>query len=221
MGNLTKPLGPASRRKIRQFFDSIKDSEIAEQTQYWESKKPKTVQEYRNRWMFAFASVHTTWGNNVNQYNEIKNRNLCSIDSLTNRLIISAGGMHHIKAKSLYHFGCTWRQGHEKFISPFDSYIDVRNEISKELLGLSNAKTSFAIEMCNPIDADVVCLDRHMLRLFNADPEKAPSNTLYYKMEQYWLRLCKIREVPSYIARCIFWDRANNETNSHYWAYIL
>jgi hypothetical protein len=221
MAKHLKTMSKASRNRVRSYFDTIKDSEIESQSDYWSTRNPDTHQEVKNRWLFAFASVHTTWTNNVNQYEQVKDKPLCNYSRLLSRLIIGGGGMYNLKAQGMFHFGCTWRYDHTKFTNKPENWVQARNSIAKELIQLNKAKTSFAYEMTWPLETQVVCLDRHILRLYGQDPEKAPNQTNYDWMENYWVKLSKERQVPPYIARCIYWDRINNSTTSNYWAYIL
>ena len=55
------------QNRVRAFFDTITDKEVTAQKRYWILKYPQSQREIRNRWMFAYASVHTSWENNVSQ----------------------------------------------------------------------------------------------------------------------------------------------------------
>lgn len=221
MGRHIKPLSRTSKKRVRNFFDSIEDHEIDTQINYWRINTPQTPQEIKNRWVFAFTSVHTTWESNVNQYRLLKNQPLNNISTLTYKLILSRGGMQNQKADGIFHFGITWRSNPDKFKQSTTCLRGRRDELAKQLIQINYAKVSFALEMCNPLTANVVCLDRHILDLYGHDKELAPGKILYHGMEDYWLRLSRERDVPPYIARCIYWDRAQNQKDSHYWAKIL
>ena len=221
MGRRIKPLSQTSRQRVRNFFDSIKDDEISTQTDYWQSRAPVSDNEIKNRWLFAFTSVHTTWQSNVAQYNLLKDTELNNLSAITYKLILSRGGMQNLKAEGIFNFGIQWKQDSSVFTTQYQCLKTIRDTLCNRLTQINFAKVSFALEMCYPTTANVVCLDRHMLALFGHDKETAPGKLLYHRMENYWLRLCKLRDVPSYIARCIYWDRAQNQSDSHYWAYIL
>ena len=221
MAKHLKTMSRASRNRVRKYFDSIKDEEVNEQTDYWKTKYPKSHNDVRNRWLFAFASVHTTWTNNVNQYQAVKDKPLCNYSKLLSRLIIGGGGMYNLKASGMFHFGTVWRYDNTPFVNKPTDWVQTRNSVAKELIQLNKAKTSFAMEMTWPLESEVVCLDRHILRLYGQDPEDAPNQTNYDWMERYWMRQSKQRNIPAYIARCVYWDRINKSNNSNYWAYIL
>ncbi len=70
---------------------------FAQYAEYWESIAPQTDAEVFQRWLFAFTSIHTTWENNVNLYNSIKNFEEWINDSevLMKRLIEGRAGLHN------------------------------------------------------------------------------------------------------------------------------
>ena len=221
MGRHIKPLSRTSKKRVRNFFESIQDDEINTQIEYWHKKAPKSHAEIKNRWVFAYTSVHTTWENNVTQYNLLKDQPLSNQSVITYKLILSRGGMQNMKSDGLFHFGLQWQRHKEMFTELPTCIRTLRNDLTKDLIQINYAKVSFALEMCYPLTANVVCLDRHILGLYGHDKEKAPGKILYHGMEDYWLRLSKERDVPPYIARCIYWDRAQNQKDSHYWAKTL
>lgn len=221
MGRHIKPLSRTSRQRVRNFFDSIEEHEIDTQIQYWAKKAPQSPNEIKNRWIFAYTSVHTTWEKNVTQYSLLKDQPLSNYAVINYKLILSRGGMQNMKADGIFHFGINWQQNQDMFTMSPECLRGLRDDLAKQLIQINYAKVSFALEMCNPLTANVVCLDRHILDLYGHDKEKAPGKLLYHRMENYWLHLSKERDVPPYIARCIYWDRAQNQSNSHYWAKIL
>ena len=221
MGRHIVPLSRTSRKRVRDFFNSIENHEIDTQINYWRMKAPQTPQDIKNRWVFAYTSVHTTWESNVAQYNLLKDQSLSNLSALTYKLTLSRGGMQNQKAYGIYHFDINWKQRAEMFLNTASCLRGHRDYLAKELIQINYAKVSFALEMCNPLTANVVCLDRHILDLYGHDKEKAPGKLLYHRMENYWLHLSRERDVPPYIARCIYWDRAQNQSDSHYWAKVL
>jgi hypothetical protein len=86
------------------------------------------------------------------------------------------------------------------------------------------AKVSFALEMIHPNDNRTLCLDVHMLRLYGMEHLTYTSKSgaeMYKKMERHWSVNCGKNKVPSYIARCLYWDNLKNQTTSRYWSYVL
>jgi hypothetical protein len=89
----------------------------------------------------------------------------------------------------------------------------------KKILGLGNAKTSFGLEMAFPNEAEVTCMDTHLFKFYGLDQTKDAKQ--YKSIEADWLNQCEAKRVPSYIARCIYWDKNQNKRNSRYWSYCL
>jgi hypothetical protein len=87
------------------------------------------------------------------------------------------------------------------------------------------AKVSFALEMIHPNEARVLCLDVHMLRLYDMEHLKYnKSNTgikQYKKAEQHWSINCGKNKIPSYVARCAYWDHLQGKDDSRYWSFVL
>ena len=87
------------------------------------------------------------------------------------------------------------------------------------------AKVSFALEMIHPNFARVLCGDVHQLRLYSMEHltyNKSKQGTQKYKrMEQHWSVNCGKLKVPSYIARCVYWDALQEKDDSRYWSYVL
>ena len=70
---------------------------FAQYAEYWESIAPQTDAEIFQRWLFAFTSIHTTWENNVNLYNSIKDFEqwINNSEVLMQRLIEGRAGLHN------------------------------------------------------------------------------------------------------------------------------
>ena len=62
-------------------------------------------------------------------------------------------------------------------------------------------------------------MDTHLFQAYGLDQSK--DATRYKEIENYWLDMCSMWNVPSYIARCILWDRKQGEFDSRYWSYVL
>jgi len=81
------------------------------------------------------------------------------------------------------------------------------------------AKVSFSLEMIYPNEAEVTCMDTHLFQAYGLNQTK---HAKYYKdIEDYWLFKSRQSRVPSYIARCILWDRKQEQPDSRYWSYVL
>ena len=216
------------------FFPSIKDSEIESYKDYWAELKPQTEVAAFKRYLFAFMSVHTTWKNNCKGYNAIKQFNKWTLekgeqmelwnydaDKLFRKIKNTRVGMQNNRTDYIGLFNDTFWNSPSDFISrdSGEGWVEWRNRLAKKILGLGKAKTSFAIEMLYPMEAEVSCLDTHLLQFYGIETKKA--NKYYEEAESDWMSRCKERDIPSYVARCIYWDRKQNRKNSRYWSKVL
>ena len=136
---------------------------FAQYAEYWESIAPQTDAEVFQRWLFAFTSIHTTWESNVNLYNSIKN-----FEEWMQRLIEGRAGLHNQRFINILSFSKKFWANPDAFKkTDNESWVQLRNRLAKDLIGIGLAKTSFALELCYPNTVEVVCLDVHMLRVLN------------------------------------------------------
>lgn len=116
------------------------------------------------------------------------------------------------------HFQHTWNVEPDLF-HPTNDWQAYRNKLVKQLPGIGYAKTSFAIEMLYPTEAQCLCLDRHMLKSFGfLDVDETVTENQYMKYESYWLETSNSFGVPPAISRNIWWDQIQKQPNSLYWA---
>jgi hypothetical protein len=94
-----------------------------------------------------------------------------------------------------------------------------RNNLASQIKGLQKAKTSFALEMLEPNQAEVFCADVHLYRMFGLNQTKDKRH--YETIENHWLERSKTFSVPSYIARAIYWNRNQNQEICDYWAHVF
>ena len=128
---------------------------------------PRSNQQHINRYRFAYCTVHTSWANSVDQYNAIKRTNAdTTYKSLLRMLKNSQGGMYQIKATGINHLQSLWTTTEDVQPRHQDNWQSWRTKLSNNLKKLGLAKTSFAIEMIRPLDAQIICIDRHMFKAF-------------------------------------------------------
>lgn len=209
-------------KKVDAFFSSLNQDEISEYSKYWTSVKPKNTSEQFQRWLFAFMSVHTSWKSNINGYLMIRNwwEWLNNPEELERRIIESGAGLHKNRTKFISAFAKDYWSNLAFYQKTDDeSWVEFRDRLVKKVLGLGMAKVSFSLEMIYPDIAEVVCLDTHLFQLFGLDQTKHSKQ--YHDMERYWMEMCKMWNVSSYVARCIWWDRNQGYTDSRYWSFVL
>ena len=207
--------------KVDNLFNSFDSEEIERYKNYWESVKPKNDTEMFQRWLFAFMSVHTSWESNVRGYLAVKdwtkwvNRD----DELERLLVESRVGLHKNRTRFVSQFAHHFWSNPEEYKYDGGNWQEFRNKLVKKILGLGIAKVSFGFEMIYPNEAEVTCMDTHLFQAYGLDQSK--DATRYMEIENYWLDMCRMWNVPSTIARAILWDRKQDQADSRYWTYVL
>lgn len=179
-----------------------------------------------NRWRFAFCTVHTPWLRSCEQYLDIALQyTTIPQDQLETRLAKSKGGMYTIKAEGIANLHKLWDTSNIFDIdglSSRDEWRKARNRLTKQLIKLGPAKTSFAIEMLQPDKAKVICIDRHMFKAFGwTNVDRSASQKQYEYYENYWLDLCDYYKVEPAISRNLYWDIIQQKPSSMYWGNYL
>jgi len=215
------PTRNISYKAVEDFFGEMKQSDVDRYSEYWSSVAPKSSEDAFLRWIFAFMSVHTSWKSNVNGYNALKDWRDWSGDSqkLLQKLKVSGVGLHNNRTKFVTKFDTDFWSNSAKYTSSPTNWRKHRDELVKSTLGLGQAKVSFSLEMTAPLSADVVCMDTHMFQAYGLDQTK--DSKQYRNIEAHWINMSKAYKVPCYIARCLYWDRKQNKTDSRYWSYVL
>lgn len=207
------------------FFDRVRPLTVDRYTDYWESVRPKTIDDFFRRYLFAFTSVHTTWAGNVRGYNAIKDLGwLSDKENLRDRLIFAKCGMHNNRTETIWKFKTQFYSNTDLFCKPWKNWIDYRNYLVKNVCGLGIAKISFALEMCFPKEAEVSCIDTHGIQLYGLPVDKFQSKSgieLYQKAEKHWVDRSLAIDAPSMVTRSIFWDKKQKRRNPRYWSYVL
>ena len=206
-------------KNLEIFFENISTSKRNWYAEYWNKHTPNTSRQRWQKWLFAAASIHTGWENNVAQYEALKDiKGNISLKDIALR--IKSGGMQHRKAKLIKNI-CDNRAYDilPKHTQDWDLWRDYHRET---LWGIGNAKISFAGELIDPLNTKIICIDRHILDAFGQDKEKAPTLDDYMLMEDIWLYLSESADIPPAISRFIYWDCfIQNKTNSKYWSSLL
>ena len=216
------PKRTPSYRAIDNFFVGLDYSKISDYTGYWESIKPANTSEVFQRWLFAFMSVHTSWQANIIGYEKIKKwwQWMNKPDELLKLLEDSRIGMHNNRCKFVSEFSAKfWENPSEYMKRDDETWPEFRDRLKGITLGLGPAKTSFALELCYPNEAKITCLDTHIFQAYGLDQTK--DARLYDEVEQHWVEMSNMWNIPPYIARCFYWDAKQGYTDSRYWSYTL
>lgn len=200
---------------------------ISQYNEYWGSITPKTDEEIKRRYVFSFLSVHTPWSANVTSFLLLdKNKQaLSDKEELTDLLVKSRAGNHNRKSEGIFRFVKDFDANPDFYkIEGTDDHQEKRDKIMAKCYGLGLAKTAFALEMCFPLTAQVVCLDTHILQLYGLKEPKDRARVNYKKykaMEDHWLTVCKNIELAPAVARAIWWDKKQQQEDSRYWTYTI
>lgn len=215
-------------QEIQSVFENFQAKNVESYCDYWREVTPKTEDEIFQRWLFAFTSIHTRWEGNVRGYFAIRQFHdwINNKEALHKKLLDARVGMHNVRTNYIWNFSQDYWANREQFSPlPNETYLECRNRISKRITGMGIAKVSFTLEMIDPMECDVVCLDVHMLSLFgmknNIGYNQGKPRDRYLEMEQVWTNYAKQHDVPSYIARSIYWDSKQEQTDSRYWSYVF
>jgi thermostable 8-oxoguanine DNA glycosylase len=212
---------------VMEAFKMMRAHHVARQHGYWQALTPLTPNDRMRRWLFAFCSVHTTWENNVRGYLALRDLKwVRSKADLQQRLVASGVGLHNMRTTFIWEFKKKFLMAPDFFEHHAgESWPDTRHRICTNLRGLGYAKTSFALELVYPTQAEIVCLDVHMLRLYGCGDMNGRSGirfqSLYLQMERDWVARCQGIGTSPYVARCVFWDRLQRKRSSRYWSHCL
>lgn len=217
-----------NKTKADIFFETFPRDKVVKYKEYWESVRPQNNDDIFRRYLFSYCSVHTTWQGNIKGYNGIKNFNewIDDKDALREKLHKSGVGLHNNRTNYIWDFSTKfWANPKDFYFTTKKYHVKKRDNIVNKIKGIGMAKVSFALEMIHPNEARALCLDVHMLRLYNMENlkyNKSKSGTnLYKKMERHWMVNCGKLGVPSYIARSIYWDDLQKKDDSRYWSFVL
>jgi len=217
-----------SKSKADIFFSTLPKDKVVAYKEYWESVRPQNTEDIFRRYLFAYCSVHTTWKGNCAGYNAIKQFDewIDNEELLRDKLHKSGVGLHNNRTKYIWDFATKfWANPKDFYFTTKKGHVKKRDAIVNKISGIGLAKVSFALEMIHPNEARVLCGDVHQLRLYDMETlkyNKSKSGTnLYKKMERHWMVNCGKQKIPSYIARCLYWDNLQKKEDSRYWSFVL
>jgi hypothetical protein len=202
----------------------ISNSDAYRYVDYWEKLTARTPAQLFSRFLFAYMSVHTTWESNVNGYRAIQDFGPWRGDrkGLRDRLVTSGVGLHNNRAKWIDEFSEDfWSDvpGFQRQVR--ESWSVYRDRLEGKIVGLGPAKVSFALELAYPLEAEVLCLDVHMLRMYGVKDQSKLKVGQYERFEADWVARARAAELPSYIVKQAHWDRLQGRPDSRYWSHVL
>ena len=209
--------------KATKALESIDPKDLEPYREYFETITPRTEEEIFRRFLFAFASVHTSWRYNVNLYSALWDLKwLGSREALRDRIFESRAGLTEGRTKSIWEFsGRYWARPAWYLKQPDELWVQYRDRIQQATPGLGHAKSAFTVELTYPNEAEVVCGDVHQLRLYGLKTDGSPSQKVYGYIEMHWVSECKRLGLACTAARWFLWDRLQGHENSRYWSYAI
>jgi thermostable 8-oxoguanine DNA glycosylase len=210
---------------------SLTSQEVKNYKEYWESITPKTDQEIFDRWLFAILSVHTTWSMNVSSFISLQETfNSWSKDEneLTRLIKKTKVGLYKVRIPAIWQQVEAFNRNPRAWVKDHSppngtkttNWAAWRDVFMNRTFGLGRAKTAFALEMCYPLHCEAVCMDTHMLQLYDLTPSTCSDGT-YRSIEYHWTTTCELAKIPPYIARCLFWDKKQGKESSTYWSHVF
>jgi len=211
-----------NKEDVEKFFASITEDEIIDHSVVWERLKPTNDVDVFQRWLFAFCSVHTSYESNMRGYLAIKNFTewFNKDDVLFDKLKGSGVGLYNNRTKFISEFAQKYWQNPNLFkFKKNQKWAEFRDGLVKDILGLGLAKVSFALEMIYTFDCGVFCCDTHLFQAYGYDQQLHLNK--YRELENHWIEFSSMYNVPSAIARAIYWNRKKGENDCSYWADVL
>ncbi len=211
-----------NKTDVEKFFASITEDEIIDHSVVWERLKPTNDVDVFQRWLFAFCSVHTSYESNMRGYLAIKDFTewFNKDDVLFDKLKGSGVGLYNNRTKFISEFARKYWQNPNLFkFKKNQKWSEFRDSLVKDILGLGMAKVSFALEMIYTFDCGVFCCDTHLFQAYGYD--QSLHLPKYRELENHWTEFSAMYNVPSAIARAIYWNRKKGEKDCSYWADVL
>lgn len=211
---------------LNNYFSTIPADKLKSYSDYWESIRPETEEDVFRRWIFAFTSIHTTWESNIRAYNALKGLTdwLNNKDKLKELLIESKCGLYNNRTKFIWDFKEDFFANQQEFNKKeTESWTGFRDRLDKRLVGIGITKVSFTLEMCYPNEAAVVCLDTHMMKIYDMKEVRstgAPKRKYEESEADLITRSNEVKTAP-YISRCLYWDINQGKEDPRYWSYVL
>tara|TARA_Y100000310_G_scaffold209426_1_gene210073 strand:- start:19979 stop:20656 length:678 start_codon:yes stop_codon:yes gene_type:complete len=198
-----------------------------EYREYWKTITPNDHISYYKRWMFAFLSIQSHWKANSRSYLDLVSSDwsdqppLFQQQALLAILTESGIGLYHQRTEGILGFHeLFWANPESFYRDEGESWVKFRERLSDRLKWIARAKTSFALEMGFPEDCKVVCLDRHIFRMYGIDRNNG-NKKKYWAVEDHFEGATREYGIPAPIARHMIWDDLQNQPSTKYWSYVF
>lgn len=202
---------------------TVNDHDVERYERYMQNVvAPKNAEDRFRRFLFAFASVHTSWKSNCRMYLSLHELNwLHDSEALKQRIIESGAGLHNNRTAFIYEFS-EFYWAHPLWFnkSKYETWVHYRDRLAEQVKGLGFAKAAFTTELLYPTTCQVLCTDVHILKLYGLTAGKARDKDLY-AIEKHWTDLCLTRNMSAAVARWLYWDKQAQHSDSRFWTWVF
>ena len=212
--------------RIYKFIDSIDPTVLkAVYSDYWNLITPSVESgDVLWFWLFAHLTVQQGWQSSVRAFQEIKliGENF-TVEEVHDALVNSRTGLYVKKAPGLVKFRNIYQLAPHIFAYPEEHSLAFhRNQLVNILTGtgIGQAKVSLALSMLHPGQNEIICIDRHIQRKYDAG-DLTLNLPLYLEMEDHWCNTCVRLGKPAGMTRELLWDSIQCYPNTRYWSYVL
>ena len=208
-------------------INTVTQQELDRYHRFIRHMRPNNLADRFRRWIFAYASVHTTWQINCRLYKALEDLEwLGDSKELHKRIVDTGAGFQNNRTRFITEFSDHyWRHPGWFDKTKFETWPDYRHRVRQAALGLGFAKSAFSVELLYPAVANVICVDTHILQLYGFTPseinKRGTRQTDYTAIEKHWVEACRAVNAPPVLARWIFWDRKQNMSDSRYWTHVF
>ena len=193
---------------------------------YFGRIEPVTPHDMWRRYLFAYTTVNLSWQSSIKLYAGLDRLEWpASEEDIRNAFIAAKSGFQNTRPRFIADFAARYFKGINflKFQhKPGRDWVEFRQALDNEILGLGMIKISFTMELAYPQETRIVCLDRHMLaRIFHTDPTSNVAGGQYLHYEHLWVQTCRDYGAAPGIARLAYWDLMQGRDSPDYWAHVF
>jgi len=204
---------------------NIKQSEIDRYNRYFDRIKPQNHEDGFRRWIFAYASVHTSWQMNCRLYRALEDLTWVGDDvKLFNSIVSCRAGMHNNRARFISEFSRFYWDHPDWFNkTKHEDWFQYRDRIQNAAPGIGQAKSAFVAELNYLPESQIICVDTHMLQLYGYSSSTVGKVTKkkMTAIEQHWMEECQQRKIPPAVGRWWYWDNKAGQADSRFWSFVF
>jgi hypothetical protein len=208
-------------------LNSVNQYDVQRYVNYLRHIQPQSEEDIFKRWLFAYASVHTTWKLNCKLYWALAPLDwIGDHDELGRRIKESGAGMHNKRLEYIEAFtDFYWKHPLWFNRSNYEPWNNYRQRIEKVAPGIGFAKSAFGVELVYLADAHVLCTDTHILQLYGYSTTEIKAGKVPRKVmieiQDHWVDACVSRAIPPVIGRWLYWDHKQQRPDSRYWTFVF